>query len=240
MDTQVTARAPRRGWSAHWRGHLLLFDRAPAPQIGARAGARLLVAGIALELARLAALVLLGVRVPLLVFLPAWLALALWVAPRVSGVRLRELGLRPWREWTATERSYFVQIVVLASVVFCIVLRPRAPLESNSAATLASAFVPYLAFGFYQELVYRGMFQLELSRRFGAIAGVLAANVLYTFGPLHWHYFETASAVTLFAATFAIGLFFGAVYHRSGNLWLPAVFHAVGNAHIVWATARTS
>lgn len=39
----------------------------------------------------------------------------------------------------------------------------------------------------------------------------------------------------MFAAIFAIGLFFGVLYRRSGNLWLPASFHAVGNAVIVWS-----
>jgi membrane protease YdiL (CAAX protease family) len=41
----------------------------------------------------------------------------------------------------------------------------------------------------------------------------------------------------MFAAIFAIGLFFGVLYRRSGNLWLPAAFHAVGNAAIVWSTS---
>jgi hypothetical protein len=29
------------------------------------------------------------------------------------------------------------------------------------------------------------------------------------------------------AAVFGIGLFFGIVYHRSGNLWIPAVMHGL-------------
>ena len=37
----------------------------------------------------------------------------------------------------------------------------------------------------------------------------------------------------IFAAIFAIGLFFGVLYKRSGNLWIVAVFHAIGNAYIV-------
>ena len=96
-------------------------------------------------------------------------------------------------------------------------------------------FVPYLCFGFYQELVYRGLVQSALVRRAGGLAGILAANALYTFGPLHWSYLSrpTTSAAALFGATFAIGLYFGVLYHRSRNLWLPAVFHALGNAVLV-------
>ena len=54
-----------------------------------------------------------------------------------------------------------------------------------SFSTTRPRLVPYLFYGFYQEVVYRGMLQSELVRRWGAFAGVLVANLLYTFGPLH-------------------------------------------------------
>jgi hypothetical protein len=110
-------------------------------------------------------------------------------------------------------------------------LGPRA-----NRAGPAHVFVTYLFFGFYQELVYRGMVQLGLVRRWGPALGILVANLLYTFGPLHWSYFasQPSFAVPMLAAIFAIGLFFGVLYHRSGNLWIVAVFHAIGNAYIVW------
>lgn len=34
-------------------------------------------------------------------------------------------------------------------------------------------------------------------------------------------------------AIFAIGLFFGILFHRSGNLWIVAILHGIGNAYIV-------
>ena len=37
----------------------------------------------------------------------------------------------------------------------------------------------------------------------------------------------------MFAAIFLIGLFFGVLFRRSGNLWMAAIFHAIGNAYIV-------
>ena len=40
----------------------------------------------------------------------------------------------------------------------------------------------------------------------------------------------------MLALIFAVGLFFGALYQRSRNLWLPAVFHAIGNAYMVWGS----
>lgn len=131
-------------------------------------------------------------------------------------------------------------MLVIANVVFPIVL--AAPLwnrvtQPGPAWSLWNAFLPYLCFGFYQELVYRGMMQLELVRRWGAPIGILFTNVLYTFGPLHWHSFASRASIAgpMFASVFAIGLFFGILYWRSRNLWIVAIFHAIGNAYIVWS-----
>jgi len=225
---------------SHLRGHVLLFDRPPAPTYSARSGVLLLLAATALEVLRVVAVRLLYPAVPLWLLLPALLGVSLVVATRATGVAFSQLGLRSWRDWTLTEKSYFCQVVLIANVVFPIVL--AAPLRERIAETglgwgLGHVFVPYLFFGFYQEVVYRGMLQLELVRRWGAPAGILVANVLYTFGPLHWNHFASRASVAgpMFAAIFAIGLFFGVVYRRSGNLGIVAVFHAIGNAYIAWS-----
>jgi membrane protease YdiL (CAAX protease family) len=224
--------------SPHLRGHLLQFDARPFPALGDGAGARLLLAAAMLEVARLAAVRWLQPMLPLWVLLPLLLAAALLAIPLVVGRRFSEIGLRRWGDWTRTERSYFLQVLVIANVVFPAVLgealRQRLA-QSSPAAVFAGVFLPYLCYGFYQELVYRGMLQLELVRRWGPLAGVLAANLLFTFGPLHWHYFPSRVAVPMLAVIFVMGLFFGTLYRRSGNLWLPAVFHALGNAWAVTA-----
>ena len=196
-----------------------------------------------MEAARLAAVRWLYPGIPLWLLLPALLGLALALVPSLAGTPLSQLGFRSWRTWSATERSYFVQVVVIANVVFPIVF--AVPIgnrvaQAGMAWSLWNVVVPYLFFGFYQEVVYRGMVQLELVRRWGAPIGIVVANVLYTFGPLHWHYFAARGslAVPMFAAIFGIGLFFGVLYRRSGNLWMVAVLHAIGNAYIVWAVGR--
>ena len=232
--------APRHRWSPHLRGHLLMFDRRPAPVFPSCAGVRLLLAAAFVEVVRLTAVRWLDPSIPLWLLLATLLRLALLVVPGIAGVKLSQLGLRRWRDWTATEKSYFFQLVVIANVVFPVVF--AGPLgnriaQSGMAWGLWNVFVPYLFFGFYQEFVYRGMVQLELVRRWGAPIGILVANVLYTFGPLHWYYFASRAtlAVPMFASIFAIGLFFGVLYRRSGNLWLVAVPHAIGNAYIIWS-----
>lgn len=226
--------------SPHLRGHLLLFDPKPAPVHSPSAGARLLVAAGFVEVVRLVAVRWRYPVIPLWLLLPVLLGLALWAVSGIAGVKLSHLGFRRWRDWTTTEKSYFLQVLLIANVVFPIVLgaQLRARLAQPGLAwSVWTVFVPYLFFGFYQELVYRGMVQLELIRRLGAPAGIVMANVLYTFGPLHWNYFGSRAsvAVPMFLTIFAIGLFFGVVFRRSGNLSMVAVFHAIGNAYIVWS-----
>jgi CAAX protease family protein len=109
------------------------------------------------------------------------------------------------------------------------------PGQPSVLAMVWSSFVPYLFFGFYQEVVYRGILQSDSFAAGGALAGILSANLFYTFGPLHWYYFaaHASLAVPMFAGIFAIGLFFGVLFWRSGNLWIVAVIHGIGNAYIV-------
>ena len=219
----------------HLRGHVLLFDGRPAPAYAAQAGLRILVAVAVLEGLvgpRFHLLDWLGFAQPNAMVRVALLLLAaLALAKYFARVAFGDLGLRAWREWSLTEKSYFVQVAIAANVVFALLFADRlrtAPL--SPALTLLGV---NFAWGFYQELVYRGLLQTELVRRFGAIAGVLAANLLFTFGPLHFYHFSRANPWPMLAAIFAMGLFFGALYHRSRNLWLPAVFHGIGMAWIL-------
>jgi membrane protease YdiL (CAAX protease family) len=228
---------------AHLRGHLLLFDERTAPALDAGAGVRLLLVAVLLEVARLVALASLYPAIPLWLLVPSLLLLALLAVPRLAGLRLADLGLAPWRDWSLVEKSYLLQVIVLVSIVFPLMLGLPSTRAADGGAigSLAGVFVTYLCFGFYQEVVYRGMVQTALVPRWGTVAGVLVANVLYTFGPLHWRYFESdpSRAVPMLASIFLIGLFFGALYARSGNLWIVGILHAIGNAYIVSTVGMT-
>jgi uncharacterized protein len=236
IDKPVTRLSP------HVRGHLALFDARTPLTSTAAVGARLLVAAALLEIARLVARSWIESPLGLWLLFLLLLALAL-LSVRAAGLTWSQIGLRRWREWTTTERSYFVQVVILANIIFPVAL--AMPLQNRLARqglgwALALSFLPYLLYGFYQEIVYRGMIQNELVRRYGAVTGVVMANALYTFGPLHSYYFAApvSLALPMFAAIFAIGLLFGVVYRRSGNLWIVAVMHAIGNAYMAAARAR--
>lgn len=217
----------------HLRGHILLFDQKAGIHHDGH-GIRLLILAVALEAIRLGLVRWFYPTLPLLVLVPLLLAIALLSVRFLAGMKLSQIGFRPWREWTVTEKSYFLQLLVIANVIFPLVFasRLRAILgQPNALSIVATVFVPYLFYGFYQEVVYRGMLQSGFVRRWGAIAGILVANVLYTFGPLHWNYF-TPINIPMFASIFAIGLFFGVLFRRSGNLWIVAVIHGIGNAYI--------
>jgi uncharacterized protein len=238
--TRSNTPAPRRssGLSVHARGHFLLFDKRSASHWGAATGVRLLLIVVAIEAIRLVAVRWLHPVLPLLILVPLFLAGVLGLVCIAARLKLSQIGLRPWNEWSRVEKSYFVQLLVIANVVFPLVFAARLRLilaQPYVLPTVCNVFVPYLFFGFYQEVVYRGILQSELVRRWGALAGILSANVFYTFGPLHWYYFAAhgSLAVPMFASIFAIGLFFGVLFWRSGNLWIVAVIHGIGNAYIV-------
>ena len=232
------ASTPRRGLSVHWRGHFLLFDKKSAPVYDASAGVRLLLIAVAVEALRLVVVRWFHAALPLLILVLVLLACALLLVRFAARLKLSQIGLYPWREWYPVEKSYFVQLLVIANIVFPLVFADRLRLimaQPFVLSTVWNVFVPYLFYGFYQEVVYRGILQSELVRRWGALIGVLIANVFYTFGPLHWYYFSSRSsvAVPMFASIFAIGLFFGVLFRRSGNLWIVAVIHGIGNAYII-------
>lgn len=235
-DTPVARRWG--GLSVHARGHILLFDKRFAAHWDAATGARLLLIAAAVEALRPVVVRGLNPILPLLILVLLLLAGALGLVRFVAPLKLSQIGLYPWSQWSPVEKSYFIQLLIIANVVFPLVFANRLRLilvQPAIVATLWSVFVPYLFFGFYQEVVYRGILQSELVRRWGALVGILSANLVYTFGPLHWSYFaaQASLAVPMFAGIFAIGLFFGVLFWRSGNLWIVAIIHGIGNAYIV-------
>jgi membrane protease YdiL (CAAX protease family) len=235
VTAPVAERARTLGWL--WKGHLFLFDKELGrSSYGEKTGFRLLMLVAVLELVRLAIL-----RITLL---PFWVQSPLILVVVLLSVRVvlpfREIGLRSWREWNRIEKSYFIQVVIIANVIFPMTLGSglAAAFAQQPASTLLwETFIPRTLRGFSQEVVYRGMLQTELVRRWGTILGILASNALYTFGPEHYYYFGSrpSLAVPMFGSIFGIGLLFAVIFHRSRNLWIVAIMHAIGNAYIVTA-----
>lgn len=225
---------------AHWKGHVFRFETKRSPTYGGAAGLRLLLIFVALEGVigpRLSLFSWLHIPLPpLWLRVPILLGVALLSIRFVAGLKLSQIGLVPWREWSGVEKSYFVQVILIANVVFCFVFadRLRSMLgEPSLPWRVLTVVLPNFLWGFYQEVVYRGILQTELVRRWGPLLGILVSNALFTFGPLHFYHFaHPSSALPMFAGIFAIGLFFSVVFWRSGNLWMVATFHGIGDSYI--------
>jgi len=239
----ASVRSWARRLGIHWRGHLFLFEKRSEPAYDASAGLRLLLIFLALEGVigpRLSLLSWLQLPLPpLWLRVPILLAFALLLIRFVGGLPLSRIGFHPWREWSGTEKSYFVQVLLMANVVFSILFAGRLRENLAGPSALGHVCAVVLAnflWGFHQEVMYRGVLQTELVRRWGALQGILLGNSLFTFGPLHFYHFSrTPHALPMFAAIFAIGLFFAVLFRRSGNLWMVAIFHGLGNAYILGA-----
>jgi len=239
VDLTPTVKPGPQGLAALWRGHVFLFDKTYArPTYERSVGVRLLLIVVGLEALRLTVNLLDLPFKPNWLQVPIYLGLAVLSVPLIAGLQWSQIGFQGWSKWNATEKSYFIQILLIANIVFPIVLAPqlRAMLAEPSVMTRVwTVFVPYFVYGFYQEVLYRGMVQTELVRRWRPLSGILVSNALFTFGPLHYHYFFSSASLALpmFAAIFGMGLVFAMLFHRSGNLWIVAVMHGIGNSYIV-------
>ncbi len=177
------------GWAErlgpHLRGHAFLFEAKPEAAYGSSSGLRLLLVFLLLEGVlgpRLSLLSLLRVPIP-----PSWLRVpvllgfALMLVRFFARLQLSQIGLYPWRDWSRTEKSYFVQVFLLANVVFSVLFVDRlqgAFAERSSWGGAAVVLLTCFVWGFYQELMYRGILQTELVRRFRPLLGILVSNCL--------------------------------------------------------------
>ncbi len=231
-------------WHPHWRGHLFLFDPKPGPAISPGASLKLLLIFALLEFAlgpRLWILSPLGLPDPdPWIRIIALLFLSLILIRFFGRVPLTDLGLYPLKLWSFTEKSYLVQLVIITNVVFI-------SFQTSEIGTIfthpqvwlggLSILIMTMVWGFYQELVYRGLLQTALTRRIGSLGGIILCNLLFTFGPLHFYHFHLArnhpAHLWIFAAIFATGLFFSVLKQRSGNLWIVGILHGLGDCYLV-------
>jgi membrane protease YdiL (CAAX protease family) len=229
-----------------WSGHLLIFGKRPRSAYAADVGVRivgtcLLVEALCRPFLRatfrrfdLSSNALSGL---ILVTIPLVLAIGLtrsWIQ-----IPFRRIGLYGWHRWESTEKWFFPQIAVVALVAFVVSRWATLSRIARGPALTQTAIVVFawqMIWGFYQEYVYRGLLQTELVRRWGTVTGILVSNLLFTFGPLHAYHFWLAmnnpSHLSIFAGIFAIGLYFGMLFQRSGNLWMIGLLHGLGDFFI--------
>jgi membrane protease YdiL (CAAX protease family) len=67
------------------------------------------------------------------------------------------------------------------------------------------------------------------------LLGILVSDLLFALGPLHFYHFSgraPGQALLMFTGIFLIGLFFGVLFKRSGNLAMVGILHGLGNCYI--------
>ncbi len=148
------------------------------------------------------------------------------------GAPAAAIGLRPWHQWSRRERLYALQVVPLAALAFAFAFQARLGTllgQHGAVGFVIFSLLTGLLWGALQEGLYRGWLQTALERPLGPWGALLAANLVFTFGPLHTPLLLAAGGPRwpVLAAVFAIGLFFGLLRRRSGNLWLPALLHGL-------------
>lgn len=123
---------------------------------------------------------------------------------------------------------------VIVTVAFCIGLMPFDN-KPTVWRVLVEGIVYYIGVGIMEELYLRGLLQniiekwLE-ARKNAALYAILIASVLFGLG----HIFGALGQpiVTVIAKTVwatALGVYFGAVYAASRNLWVPIILHTAIN-----------
>jgi membrane protease YdiL (CAAX protease family) len=239
---QPSTVAPSNWLGRHAKGHAFLFEAKSPPNYDSSTGLRLLLIFLLFEIVvgpRLSLFSLLGLPLP-----SAWLRVLLMLGLVLTLIRffarqrLGQIGLYRWRDWSVTEKSYFLQVFLIANTVFSILYADRLQMILADTGMWGQAVIVVftnLLWGFYQELMYRGLLQTELVRRWGSWLGILVSNLLFTFGPLHFYHSwgsMPGRALPLFAGIFFIGMFFGVLFRRSGNLALVGVLHGLGNCYM--------
>jgi len=224
-----------------WKGHFLIFEPPLKHKYTTATGWRLLIVFGILGFLVIPAspyglrFFLLGNQVwSRLVLVCLFLMLFLLMLHKYIKTEPKTIGLHGWRDWTSREKIYFLQTLTLCLIIFPILFQQHLTQLIHSYGLvnfIAFSVLTGLLWGVVQEFIYRGLLQTELVRRYGAVAGILSANLVFTLGPLHLKYFHFGSNTPvqweMFATIFCIGLLFGLIYQRSGNLWMPAIFHGL-------------
>lgn len=153
---------------------------------------------------------------------------------KIIGIKLNDVGLKNLSAWNTYEIVYFLLMVPIGFFIFYYFTRDNftLSLRENGWGMMIATFIFYLAWGFYQEWVYRGFIQTQLTRRYDAATAILLSAIIFTFGPLHIYQLYQGKFLFI-GATFLIGLLFSILYHRSYNLWIVGILHGIANWFLV-------
>lgn len=133
------------------------------------------------------------------------------------------------------KKNNFVKYILIGSLVGLftgpieyLVLKPDPMFPVFELKNLLKDFI-YMTFfvGIGEELLFRGLIQNDLVKIFGLRQGILGQGFL--FGIMHMTWRSPLEIVF----TFFAGLLFGIIYHKTGTLTAPIMFHGVNNTVLV-------
>ena len=221
------------------RAHALIFETPLAPSYGNAAGIRMLVAFLVVAVGMFFALRfvagaagLRGLPAANLGFVVALLA-AFVVAQRAFvRMPMAAVGLRRFADWKRRERLIYFEVVPLATVVFAIVFHAHLLrlLELSTVCRVPAVLCPHrssLGNGAGVPLPWLVADRAHPPLRGPNRPARCKRSVHFRAAAPPAISLSRAACAGLFAAVFGIGLFFGIVYYRSGNLWIPAVLHGL-------------
>lgn len=127
-----------------------------------------------------------------------------------------------------------VVATVIVTIAFCIGLTPFDN-KPTIWRVIVEGIVYYIGVGIMEELYLRGLLQNIVEKWFGerknaTLFAVIIASVLFGLGHIFGALGQpivTVIAKTIWAA--ALGVYFGAVYVASKNLWVPIILHLIIN-----------
>ncbi len=152
---------------------------------------------------------------------------------KIGKTKLSEIGIFPWYKWNKKDRWIFFIVTPIIFIIFSFSFFSRIEVLKNHSELFAIGSIVILRefiYGFYQEFLYRGILQTDLVKRWGSWIGITISNIVFTFGPEHFHFYKTNSIGFVFI--FCLGLLFSFLYYRFKNLTTIGIWHGIGNIFI--------
>ncbi|MBD5537444.1 MAG: CPBP family intramembrane metalloprotease [Lachnospiraceae bacterium] len=123
---------------------------------------------------------------------------------------------------------------IIATIAFCIGLPPFDN-KPTIWRVAVEGIVYYIGVGIMEELYLRGLLQNLIEKWFGerknaSLYAILITSVLFGLGHIFGALGQSIATVickTVWAA--ALGIYFGAVYVKTKNLWVPIILHLIIN-----------
>ncbi|HED37261.1 MAG TPA: CPBP family intramembrane metalloprotease [Ignavibacteria bacterium] len=147
--------------------------------------------------------------------------------------KLSQIGIYSWQNWSKKNKWILLIVTPIVIMIFSFTFFSRTEILINHSELFAIGSIILLReflYGFYQEFLYRGILQTELVKRWGVWIGITVSNLVFTFGPEHFHFYK--SNLVGFAFIFCLGLLFSFLYYRFKNLITIGIWHGIGNVFI--------